>query len=305
MLKHPQLKKETHENHDFPFSIYPCHLSHSFGIGAHFHDHFEILYVTKGKAIVQIGEVSYHVKQDDILFANMYQIHSAITQDDQPAIIHAIVFHKDMLDILNIHDYFMKYLEPFLSGEERFPAKLESNSELRQATQTSLDMIISEATLKPIAYEVFIKTEIERMFANFYRYKSTLGGSSYHPISKNHQELLNQFVSYIASNYHSLITLDDISSALGLDKSYFCRLIKKLTGRSFTQFLSIYRIKQAEILLKKTSFSISLISEKVGFTCYSYFNRVFKEYIGTTPSSYRKAESNYSTIQQSLTFQPF
>ena len=288
MNTRPFQKNEIHQNLDFHLTIYPCQLSDTFNIGAHFHDHFEILYVTNGTATIYIGKETFLAQKNDIFFSNMYQVHSAIVESGNTATIQAIVFHRDILDSINIHDYYIRYISPFLSGEKQFPSVLNSGNTLYKVTKDALDIILYENEVKSIGYEVFIKTEIERLFANFFRYKSSLEIQTARQISTNNRELLNNVVSYIEKHFASSITLEEISKHVSMNKSYFCRLIKKLTGRSVTEFLNIYRIKQAEILLKKTSYPISLVSQKVGFTNHSYFNRIFKQCTGITPLKFRK-----------------
>ncbi len=69
-----------------------------------------------------------------------------------------------------MNDYYMTYINPFLEGEKRFLAKIPSNSHLFHKLSESLNLIIHEFSTKERAYEIFIKTEIERIFATMIRY---------------------------------------------------------------------------------------------------------------------------------------
>jgi YesN/AraC family two-component response regulator len=96
-------------------------------------------------------------------------------------------------------------------------------------------------------------------------------------------------LSYINENYQEDLTLEEVSELLSFDPSYFCRIFKQATGATFTEYLNFVRVCKAEKLLAKTQRSILEISEAVGFSSVSYFNRIFKRHRGCSPRGYRSA----------------
>ena len=94
----------------------------------------------------------------------------------------------------------------------------------------------------------------------------------------------------VNKNYSENVSLEEASSLLGFDTSYFCRIFKSATGATFTEYLNFVRICKAEKLLSQTKKSILEISEAVGFSSLSYFNRVFKRIRNSSPGNYRLAE---------------
>jgi len=61
--------------------------------------------------------------------------------------------------------------------------------------------------------------------------------------------------------------------------------------KNFNGLINEYRIKEARRLFSEPDierFTIEYISEKVGFSSISTFNRAFKKYLGVTPSFYLK-----------------
>lgn len=85
------------------------------------------------------------------------------------------------------------------------------------------------------------------------------------------------------------MSLEAVSGVLGLNPAYFCRLFRKGTGHSFTEYLNFVRVSKSEELLRNTSRSILDISMDVGFSSVSYYNRVFKKVKNCTPTVYRSA----------------
>jgi YesN/AraC family two-component response regulator len=97
-------------------------------------------------------------------------------------------------------------------------------------------------------------------------------------------------LEYVNRNYNEEISLESVSVMLGFGPSYFCRIFKTATGATFTEYLNFVRICKAEKMLARTNNSILEISETVGFSSVSYFNRVFKKYRNCSPRGYRLAE---------------
>ena len=85
------------------------------------------------------------------------------------------------------------------------------------------------------------------------------------------------------------LSLKNISESLGIGTTKLCSLAKKLSpDGSITKLISERRVEAAKILLLKENLSVAEIAEKVGFSDYNYFTKIFKKVVGTTPSQYRK-----------------
>ncbi|MBE9211915.1 helix-turn-helix transcriptional regulator [Plectonema cf. radiosum LEGE 06105] len=77
---------------------------------------------------------------------------------------------------------------------------------------------------------------------------------------------------------------------MNLSQYHFCRLFKQSTGITPHQYLTRCRINKAKHLLSKTELTITDIAFEVGLTNHSSFSRLFRKYVGVTPSSFRVSE---------------
>ena len=93
--------------------------------------------------------------------------------------------------------------------------------------------------------------------------------------------------NYIKKLLGEKILLDRVSEVLEVCPFLLCRLFKKHTGMTMTEFVSRHRIEKARRILQDPSLQISEVSEQVGFTSISQFNRNFLKYAGEAPSRYR------------------
>ena len=93
---------------------------------------------------------------------------------------------------------------------------------------------------------------------------------------------------YIDRHYMEPITLQDIGEALHMSPYYLSHVFKQMSGYSPVQYLLRRRIGEAQTLLITTDYSITRISEMVGYDTQSYFNLQFTKHVGMPPNKYRK-----------------
>lgn len=95
-------------------------------------------------------------------------------------------------------------------------------------------------------------------------------------------------LDYINSNISNLdLNLDDISQNIGLSKYHFLREFKKQYGITPNQYIQIKKVNRVRDLLK-SDMCLSSIAYDCGFTDQSYMIKVFKKYIGYTPSKIKR-----------------
>ena len=74
----------------------------------------------------------------------------------------------------------------------------------------------------------------------------------------------------------------------GLIPIIFLQCLKKEVGVNFSEYLIKVRIKNAKEMLLNTEGSVEDISYAVGYSDIKYFSRIFKKYMGVTPTEFRK-----------------
>ena len=99
--------------------------------------------------------------------------------------------------------------------------------------------------------------------------------------------LLKEILQYIKDNYRT-VTQQQLAEEFGMSISSVSQMIKKRTGKSYSDHLLEIRICKAQELLRLTNESIEDISEKVGYSDYFYFLKVFKKATGISPSVFRR-----------------
>ena len=96
-------------------------------------------------------------------------------------------------------------------------------------------------------------------------------------------------LKYVEDNFTDMdFNLNCASDALGINRNRLREIIKKHTGKNFSDYVTYRRIEYAKQLLCDESLSIDSIAQAVGYRYGVYFIRVFKNTEGITPGQYRK-----------------
>lgn len=98
---------------------------------------------------------------------------------------------------------------------------------------------------------------------------------------------IKEALNYIEQNFQNDISVENIASFCGLNRTYFGRIFKETVGKSPQQFLLSYRMAKAAELLKLTELSISDIGNAVGYPNQFHFSRAFKNVYGVSPREWR------------------
>ncbi|MCM2535392.1 helix-turn-helix transcriptional regulator [Neobacillus pocheonensis] len=89
-------------------------------------------------------------------------------------------------------------------------------------------------------------------------------------------------------NHQKGVSLEDIAHYCHLSRYHFSHLFKKEVGTSVMDFFNKLRIDKSLFYLEKTDSSVQEIANQVGFHDSNYFSRLFKKYMRSSPTEYRR-----------------
>jgi AraC-like DNA-binding protein/ligand-binding sensor protein len=93
--------------------------------------------------------------------------------------------------------------------------------------------------------------------------------------------------AYIAEHHAEEFSLIDVARAVNTSPFYFCKLFRKSTGLTFTDYVARVRIEAVKQALLNPHTRVSEAAFAAGFQSLSQFNRVFRRIAGESPSDYR------------------
>jgi AraC-like DNA-binding protein/ligand-binding sensor protein len=100
--------------------------------------------------------------------------------------------------------------------------------------------------------------------------------------------MIRRAKAHIAGHYGDPISLDEIARAMHVSTFYFCKMFKKATGLTFTDYLGRVRVEKAKNLLLNPHLRVSEIAYTVGFQSLTHFNRIFRKVAGEAPTDFRE-----------------
>ena len=99
---------------------------------------------------------------------------------------------------------------------------------------------------------------------------------------------LQSAMAYMNDNLHRELSRDEVAAVAHLSPAHFSRIFKKEMRESFTDMLNRMRVDQASTLLADGRLNLSEVALDCGFKDQSYFTKVFRKYMHTTPKDYRR-----------------
>jgi len=136
---------------------------------------------------------------------------------------------------------------------------------------------------------------IECIAYNLYRLTNILEEAFKIVEEESSDDVINEVIDYIETNYHLDISLVDIATRYHYEPTYFSKLFKTKTNKNFIEYLISVRMEKACNLLKNSILKVNEIGLLVGYENHQYFCQLFKKYTGMTPSEYRE---NIKSFQQ-------
>lgn len=272
--------------HSFTFNEVRIDPQHQ--IGMHQQHSWELSYIIVGSGTRTIGDTTEPFHCGELALV-------------PPEIPHCWIFNNyDTDEKGNIINITLTFENHFLENcTTAFPEMSETIFKIRSITNAILfqkekaDCIIS--TLRNMTDE----SEAERI-ASVIRILTLIATGEELRIIGRHQNqdkngvILNKIMTYIICNARRTITIDDISTHIGMNRSSFCIFFKRATGESFVNYLNEVRIEMACEILKRQHSNISEIGYRCGFNDIPYFNRVFKRLKGISPKEYRNQQIHIS-----------
>ncbi|MDL2323968.1 response regulator [Ruminococcaceae bacterium OttesenSCG-928-A16] len=109
--------------------------------------------------------------------------------------------------------------------------------------------------------------------------------------ASKYSALLEQVQGYVRDNVEKRIMLQDVAERVGMSSAYLSVLFKKECGQSFVDFVNNAKMKRACEIIRERKLRMSEIGYALGFENAYYFSRVFRRYIGMSPTEYQHAQT--------------
>jgi AraC-like DNA-binding protein/mannose-6-phosphate isomerase-like protein (cupin superfamily) len=276
----PYYEDVTLNSRDFPVAIFPMARQSSGAIiYSHWHEQIELLYFIKGKAIVSINSKDWNVEPGDLIVINSNEIHSIVNTGVE-LIYYVIIVDLSLLGEDDGKRSLVKNTVPATRNHLLFRNKISENC----ITLSCLEEIISENENKASGFVLAIKSHIYKLLSHLVREHTYEAFKEADTVKNIQAATLYPVLKYIENNFTQRITLTDMAHMANLNESYFCRIFKRITGKTLVDYVNTLRVNKADLLLHNSNLSVKEIALCTGFDDINYFSRIYKKYKGLSPS---------------------
>lgn len=234
-----------------------CASGHTFGPAVRMH--WLIHYVVSGKGVYCVGDRTFEVSAGEafVIRPGEVTVYSADKDDPWHYVWVAFSAKKTMFESL-----------PYVTN----------NAEIASAMQRIYDTYVSGGEVNDITAAAAVWDTVAALLRAY----GTKDGINYSIAALN----------IIKKQYVDGINVSDVARQLGLDRCYLSHVFREELGVSPGRFILAYRMEKALELLKCEKFSVSVVSNSVGYKDIYTFSRAFKQHFGVPPMEWKKIGSH-------------
>lgn len=234
---------------------------------ANWHNNIEIQYCNEGEGYVIIDGVRHNIYAGDIVVANSNALH--FTATDSYLTYSVIIIDTKFCEEIGISP-----------SENIFETKFrnEKIAKLFKEISKTYQKYADPCYLAKQKI-LILKLLVELRENHFLGLKENVyKGTSFESVKK--------VMNFIHSNYNRTFSLDELSTAMNVNKYNIIKNFRKYTGFTVMAYTNHYRCTQAKILILDGT-PVHEAARLCGFNNMSFFTKTFKECIGALPSNYK------------------
>ncbi len=277
-----KLELLSQQNNNRSFLCYEVKLP-SFDFFWHYHPEYELTYILRGNGKRLVGDSYENFYEGDLVLLGPSLPHTWFTEKTSKENYRAIVIQ-----------FSLNFIEPMLQYTEMADIRKllkKADKGLRFSTQKSKELSVH-------LYQILHNKGVDSITSLLLLLQKlsnsrtiSLATPGFRPIKGNqNQQRINIVFQYVQQQFKNGISLREAASLIHLSQSAFCKFFKRISGKTFSDYVNDIRIAHACQLLIESDMLIEQIAYESGFDSLTYFNRIFLKKKETKPGSFRKRE---------------
>lgn len=256
----------------------------------HIHSSVEMLFIAKGSFKVCSENIEAMSHEGDLVLFRPNTIHR-IYATEADSMYYVLKLHPSLILAISSHEHGAAYLLRLAILKEDAKIVWSADECERLGISRTMELLLDEYKEEKYGHDIALKIYGLQVLLGVMRSLEN-DGNGIALDEENNETLYRRIydaIIHINKHYAEDITALDCSKELFMSYSYFSRSFKRMTGRSFTDYLTNVRINRAEKALLSSEKPITQISAECGFNNTAYFSAVYKRLKGQSPSGTRRA----------------
>ena len=225
-----------------------CLPGHKFG--PHIRDHYLIHFCRSGAGTITDKFGTHKVREGDLFIIRPGEVTVYTADETNPWHYFWLAFHGNLSDAFN-------------TDRSVYPCPGELIERIRRLCESEI--------CAPYPYTALLFDLMHSLFSE----------------KETERRQLSAAEKYIEYNYYERdLSIENIASACGYDRSHLYRLFKQVLGVGIKERLTEVRMKHANDFLSK-GYSVSETAEMVGYSDPFSFSRAYKKHYGYPPSTFK------------------
>lgn len=236
---------------------------------------YSLHFVKNGKGYIELDNNLSTLKQGDVFFHNPHQKMRYYTSESEPWEIYWMQFNGSGLSSFLLEHGFHKaslwYMKELTMLENAF---IELINEMKS------NHFFRPTKISALTYAILVE-----FVSNAVTFTNKRGTQNFDKIIK--------VLPMMQKDAHLPFDLEDWAEKVNLTPNYFCSLFKKVTRVTPIAYITKCRIQNSkQMLLENPDMAIKEVAINSGYPSVSYFNKIFMQMEGMTPTDFRITHFN-------------
>ena len=233
----------------------------------------------RGSCRVKIHLTHYDLKQGSLAIVFPGVFFQLLEQSKDCRFI--VGFSKKLIEEAKLFSYTVEYTPYILERPV-----IEMRKETYELFRDSIRLLIRRQKIKEEMGEMqisLIYTQLLLSLGGVYKKR----GDDDSPRYNRNQEIVKELLRIIVQYYKTERNVSFYAEKLHLSPQHLSTTVKKVTGKTLTDILSSFIIRDAQAKLRSTDMTVQEIAYSLNFSDISFFGKYFKRYTGMSPKQYR------------------
>ncbi len=242
----------------------------------HRHKSLEIDYLIRGRMWSFFNSKDFDLLEGEYVLIDSESAHQTCGKFPDKTVRYLVVLFS--------YSYIKNYFQDF----DLYSFNLDKSQQAKFKIKEQLDGIVFELENESKFSKLKIACAMNRILAILFTKCSELRNDAGERIKITENDYARKAIRFIRENFSQRLSLEDVSSYVGLKPTYFSRFFRKSTGKTFINYLNLVRLENTLTDMQENSVNEKTAALRNGFPNVKSFIFVFKSVYGCSLSEYVK-----------------